>query len=135
MRIHSLFFLSVAAIAMTAGLAGCYTYPVYAPAPIARLSPQQSAALANGQPLSQADRDRLAKDNAQIAQQDQASQAYSYAYPVAPVYATPYYASPYYYGYPYYYGGYSPFYPGLSLSVGFGGHYGHGWGGGFHGHR
>jgi hypothetical protein len=129
----------LAAVAMTAALSGCYTYPVYQPAPVARLTPEQSAAIAGNQTLSQADRDRLTRDNAQVAQQDQSAQAYSYAYPVAPVYSAPYYSSPYYYGspyydgYPYYYGGLYPFYPGVSLSFGFrGGYWGHG---GFHGHR
>ena len=136
MRIHSLFYSSVAAVAMTAALSGCYTYPVYQP--VARLTPEQTAAIASNQSLSQADRDRLTRDNAQVAQQDRTAQAYTYSYPVAPVYPTPYYYdSPYYYGYPAYYGGLYPFYPGVSLSFGFrGGYWGHGgYRGGFHGHR
>ena len=105
MRIAS--WMTAAAIAAT--LTGCYTYPVYQPMPIARLTPAQSAALAQQQqPLTQADRDRLARDNAQVATDDransyaQATSPYAYAYPAAPVYdAYPYYATPY----PYYYGG------------------------------
>jgi hypothetical protein len=129
--------MTAAAIAAT--LTGCYTYPVYQPMPVARLTPAQSAALAQQQqPLTQADRDRLARDNAQVASADQAStyaqaatSPYGYVYPVAPTYYDyPYYAAPY----PYYYGGFYPFYPGVSLSFGFHGFYGGHYGGGFH-HR
>jgi hypothetical protein len=133
MRIHTL--LAAATIAAT--LTGCYTYPVYRPVPVARLTPEQSAAIASNQSLSQADRDRLTRDNAQVAQQDSSS-PYTYAAPVAPAYYAPpaYYADPYYYGYPYYGAYYGGFYPGLSLSLGFRGYYGGGWrGGGWHGHR
>ncbi len=134
----SSYSLIVAGIA-AAALSGCVTYPVYQPAPIARLTPAQSAALAS-RPVDQADRDRDAAANAQVQQQDQAelaaqqqaqvAQSYAYAYPAYPAY--PYYG---YYGYPYFGG----FYPGLSLSFGYRGGYGyrggfHG-GGGFHGHR
>jgi len=130
MRIH----IIIAAAAVAVALSGCYTYPVYQPMPVARLTPQQSADLANSQQqLSQADRNRYAQADAQAAQQqDQPAQPYTYAVP-----ATPYYYSdpyPYYYGYPYY-GGLYPWYPGLSLSFGFGGRFhGRGFrGGGFHG--
>src|ERR1700754_181989 len=101
-------------------LGGCAAYPVYQPAPIARLTPAQSAALAS-QPVDQATRDRIAQDNALVQRDDQAdidAQRYTYAYP--------YYTAPYY-GYPYYgyYGGFYPWVPGLSLSFG----YARGWGG------
>ena len=122
------------AAACAATLTGCYTYPVYQPVPVARLTPQQSAALA--QPQSQADRDRAAADNAQVARDDQANSyaqattaPYGYAAPVAPLY----YDYPYYgYAYPYY-GYYGGFYPGVSLAFGFGGYYGRGFHGGYHG--
>jgi hypothetical protein len=121
----------IAAAAATTVLAGCYTYPVYQPAPYARLTPAQSAAIAQQQPLNQADRVRLAQDNAQVQREDAygqsqaaAAQPYPYAYPVAPYYDYGYY------GYPYpYYGGFYPFFPGVSLSLGFRG----GFRGGFHG--
>jgi len=133
----------LAGAAIATSLAGCYTYPVYQPAPIARLTPAQIQSLANNPQFSQADRDRLARDNAEVAQQDQNQSAYAYAAPVAPAYyPAPYSYDPYYYGYPYYYGGLFPFAPALSLSFGFrgfygghfGGHYG-GFRGGFHGRR
>ncbi|MEO8938011.1 MAG: hypothetical protein ABI277_00105 [Burkholderiaceae bacterium] len=149
MRSYSL----IAAVAATAGLAGCVSYPVYQPVPVARLTPAQSAALAS-RPITQADRDNAAAANAQAQREDQADQyaqrqaavvPYIYAYP-----ATPYYDYGYgggYYGYPgAYYGGFSPWYPGLSLSFGYrggfggyrggyrGGYHG-GHGGGGHGHR
>ncbi len=124
--------LLVSAAATVAALAGCVAYPVYQQ-PVARLTPAQSAALAN-RTLDPAERDRLAQLNAQVQSEDQASQAYTYAAP-APYYAYPYYAYPYY-GYPYY-GGFYPWVPGISLSFGFhrsfGGHRGwggRGWGGG-----
>jgi len=126
--------MTAAAIAAT--LTGCYTYPVYQPMPIARLTPAQSAALAQQQPpATQADRDRLAHDNAQVASDAQANpyaqadaSPYAYAYPVAPTYYDyPYYAGPY----PYYYGGIYPFYPGVALSFGFHGYYGGHYGGGY----
>lgn len=121
----------LAAVAMTATLTGCYTYPVYQP--VARLTPAQSAALSQQQPLTQEQRDQLAKDNAQVAKEDQAAQAYAYTVPAAPVYYdAPYYAYPYAYGYPYW-GGWGPWYPGVSLSLGFGGYYRGGWHGGYHG--
>jgi hypothetical protein len=113
-------------------LGGCVAYPVYQPAPVARLTPAQSAALAR--PLDPAERDRIARDNAQVQRDDQADiaaqqQAYTYVYP----------STPYYYGapYPYYYGGFYPWAPALSLSFGYyrgwGGYRG-GWhGGGWHG--
>jgi len=135
---------TLAGAAIAVSLAGCYTYPVYQPAPIARMTPEQSQALAYNQQMSQQDRDRVARDNAVVAQQDANPYAYSAPAPVAPSYyaPAPYYydAYPYYYyGYPYY--GYGGFYPGLALSFGFrggfrGGRFGgfHG-GGGFHGHR
>lgn len=128
--------LVTTAIAFAAALAGCVTYPVYPP-PIARLTPAQSAALA-ARPLDPAERDRLARldaqvqreDQADIAAQRQAAIARSYAY-VAPTpfytYGYPYYGYPYY-GYPYY--GYSPWVPGISFSFG----YRHGWGGHHGGH-
>ena len=132
MRIPSI----LAAATMAAALSGCYTYPVYQRAPVARLTPEQSAAIASNPQLSQADRDRLTRDNAQVAQDDRNAQAYAYAAPVAPsYYVAPYAYDPYFYGYgyPYYFGG---FYPGVSLSFGFRGHYGGGFhGGGFRGHR
>jgi hypothetical protein len=132
MRIHTI----IAAAAIAVALGGCYTYPVYQPMPVARLTPQQSADLANNQQqLSQADRNRYAQADAQAAQQDQSGQPYTYAQPATPYYYTaPYYADPYYYGYPYY-SGFYPWYPGLSLSFGFGGRFhGRGFrGGGFHG--
>jgi len=125
-------------------LGGCVAYPVYQPAPVARLTPAQSAALA-AQPINQADRDRIAQDNAQVQREDQADidaqrQAYTYAYPATPYYyGTPYYAPYPYYGY---YGGFYPWAPALSLSFGYsrgwggyrGGWHGGGWHGG-HGHR
>ena len=139
MRIHT----CLAAAAIATALAGCYTYPVYQPVAVQRLTPAQSAALNDQQQMSQADRDRFARDNAQVAREDQAAQTYTYAAPAAPVYYPPaaYYDGyanyPYYYGgYPYYYGAY-PFYPAIGLSFGFGGRWGgHGGfhhGGGFHG--
>ena len=126
-----------------AALSGCVAYPVYQQ-PVARLTPAQSAALANRQ-LDPAERDRLARLDAQVQQEDQAAlaQSYSQLYSQPYVYAAPapYYAYPYY-GYPYY-GGFYPWYPGVSLSFGFyrgwgGGHHGwggRGWGGGGHWHR
>jgi hypothetical protein len=128
MRIHTI----IAAAAIAVALGGCYTYPVYQPMPVARLTPQQSADLANNQQqLSQADRNRYAQADAQATQQDQSAQPYTYPAPATPY---PYYGDPYYYGYPYY-SGFYPWYPGLSLSFGFGGRFhGRGFrGGGFHG--
>ncbi len=128
----------IAATVAAASLTGCVSYPVYQPAPIARLTPEQSAALAN-RPVDQAERDRYAAANSQVQREDQAdvdaqrlaaTQPYAYAYP-APYYGYYGYGYPYYaYGYPGYYGG---FYPGVSLSFGFrGGYYG-GYRGGYHG--
>ncbi len=139
MRIPSI----LAAATMAVVLSGCYTYPVYQRVPVARLTPEQSAAIATNPQLSQADRDRLTRDDAQVALDDRAERAYGYApyayAPVAPTYyVAPYAYNPYFYGYgyPYYYGG---FYPGVSLSLGFrgyyGGHHGGFHGGGFRGHR
>jgi hypothetical protein len=130
------------AAACAASLTGCYTYPVYQPMPVARLTPQQSAALAqqqqSQQPTSQADRDRMAADNAQVARDDQANSyaqatvaPYAYVAPAAPVY----YDYPYY-GYPYpYYGYYGGYYPGVTLGFSFGGFYGRGYRGGYGGYR
>ena len=137
----------VAAAAAAALLGACAPYPVYQPVPVARLTPSQSAALAD-RPLDQAERDRYAADNAQVQREDQAdldaqrrAQVYTYAYPA------PYSYGYYGYGVPYYgYGGFAPWYPGVSLSFGFrGGYYGHrgyyggghygGHRGGFRGHR
>ena len=130
--------LGAAAVA-AATLTGCVSYPVYQPVPVARLSPEQSAALAS-RPLSQSERDSYAAANAQVQREDQADldaqrQAaitpYMYAYPVAPVYGYGYGG---YYGYPgAYYVGFYPWYPGLSLSLGFRGGFGGGHRGGFHG--
>lgn len=116
--------LALAAIALGVALTGCVAYPVY-PTPIARLTPAQSAALA-ARPLDPAERDRLARLDAQVQREDQAdlaaqrqaaiAQSYAYVVP-APLYYT------YPYGYPYY--GYSPWMPGISLSFG----YHRGWGG------
>ena len=140
--------------AAVATLSGCVAYPVYQQ-PVARLTPAQNAALAT-RSLDPAERDRLARLDAQVQREDQAdieaqrqsayAQSYVYSAP-APYYAYPYYAYPYS-GYPYY-GGFYPWVPGVSLSFGFrggwGGHRGwggrgwggggHGWGGGGHGHR
>ena len=125
-----------AASAAVITLAGCVSYPVYQPVPVARLTPAQSAALAS-RPLDPTQRDQYAQASADAARDDVAVVPYTYAYPV-----TPYYGYGYYGGYPYY-GGYYPWYPGLSLSLGFRGGYRGGWrggggwhgGGGFHGHR
>ena len=120
-----------AGIALVA-LGGC-AYPVYQPVPVARLSPAQSAALAN-QPVDPAERARYQAADAQVAREDQAAQTYSYAYP-SPAYSYPAYSYPYY-AYPSaYYGGFYPWFPGLSLSLGFGGYYRGGYyrGGGYHG--
>ncbi len=161
MRSFSLIAAGLAAVA----LSGCVTYPVYQPVPFARLTPEQSAALAS-RPVYQADRDRYAAANALVQQEDQADlaaqqqaqvlQSYSYAYPGYAGYPNGGYygAYPGYAGYPYggYYGAYpyyGGFYPGLSLSFGYRGGYGyrggnrgdyHGdggfhGGGGFRGHR
>lgn len=129
------------AAAMAAALGGCVTYPVYQ-APVARLTPAQSAALA-AQPIDPAERDRYAKASAEVQREDQANldaqrQAavvvpYTYAYPAPYSYG--------YYGYPWggYYGGFAPWYPGISLSFGyrggFGGYRGRGgyYGGGHYG--
>lgn len=106
-------------------LGGCVAYPVYQPAPVARLTPAQSDALAS-RPIDPAESARIAQDNAQVQREDQADidaqrQAYTYAYPATPYYyGTPYYAAPY--GY---YGGFYPWAPALSLSFG----YSRGWGG------
>jgi len=151
MRSPSIIAAGVAAVA----LAGCVAYPVYQPVPVARMTPAQSAALAS-RPIDPAERDRYAAANAQVQREDQAAvdaqyaPAYTYAYP--PAYPAYTYAYPPaypaysygYYGYPYY-GGFYPFYPGVSLSFGFrGGYRGGGWhggrggyygGGGFRGHR
>ena len=134
----------LAAGTVATALTGCVSYPVYQPVPVARLTPAQSAAL-TGQPLTQADRDRFAAADAQVLREDQADQnaqrqaqvlqPYAYAYPAYPGYPSYSYG---YYGYPgAYYGGFSPFFPGLSLSFGFrggyyGGHHG-GYYGGYHG--
>ncbi len=132
MRLQSI----LAAAAMAATLTGCYTYPVYQPTPIARLTPAQSAALTQQQPLTQQQRDQLAKDNAQVSRDDQAAQAYAYTVPAAPVYYdAPYYAYPYAYGYPYYGAWGYPWYPGVSLSLGFGGRFGGHYGGHYGGYR
>ena len=127
------------AAACAATLTGCYTYPVYQPMPVARLTPQQSAALAQQQPpMSQADRDRLAADNAQVARDDRAS-SYAQATTVPYAYVAP--AAPLYYDYPYYgygypgYGYYGGFYPGISLGIGIGGYYGRGFRGGYGGYH
>ena len=132
MRNTSLIATAVAA----AALSGCVSYPVYQPVPVARLTPEQSAALAS-RPLTQAERDRYAAADAQVQREDQADQyaqqqaataPYTYAYP-----------APYSYGYaypaPYYggYGGFYPWFPGLSLSLGYSYRGGHGYRGGYHG--
>ena len=147
MRIPSLILAAAAAVA----LSGCYTYPVYQPVPIARLTPEQSAALAN-RPVASGDQTRSAQDEAIVQRGDQADLAaqtavpytYAYGYPAAPYYD--------YGGYYPYYGGFYPYYGGLSLSFGYfggyrGGYYRGGYGGyrggyggfhgggGFHGHR
>ena len=135
--------------AAVAALAGCVAYPVYQQ-PVARLTPAQSAALAN-RPLDPAERERLGRLDAQVQREDQAdveaqrqaaiAQSYAYSAP-APYYAYPYYGNSYY-GYPSYYGGFYPWGSGVSLSFGFhrgwGGFHrgwgGHGWGGhGWGGH-
>jgi hypothetical protein len=126
--------IAMAAVAATL-LAGCYTYPTYRPVAVARLTPEQRAAIAGNTQLSQADRDRLVQDNTQVVTQDQGGPVYGTPTP-AYTYAAPYYADPYYYGYPYYYGGLYPFYPSIGLSFGFGGRFhGGGFRGGFRGHR
>jgi len=124
-------------------LGGCVSYPVYQPAPIARLPADQ---LVPVQPLTQGQQDQLARDNAQVQRDDQADvNAQRQAAVVAPygyVYPYAYDAYPYYpyYGYPYY-GGFYPWAPGLSLSFGYfggyrGGYRGYGgFRGGFHGRR
>ena len=128
MRNRSIIAAGVALVA----LGGCVSYPVYQPVPVARLTPAQSAALAS-QPVDPAERARYAAADAQVARDDQAAQTYTYAYPYsapAPVYSYGYY------GYPgAYYGGFYPWFPGLSLSLGFGGYYRGGYyhGGGYHG--
>ena len=130
MRSHSIIAAGIVAVA----LGGCVSYPVYQPVPVARLTPAQSAALAN-RPIDPAERDRYAAANAQVQRDDQAAvdaQSYSYAYPPAysypvyPAYSYGYYGSPYY-------GGFYPFYPGVSLSFGFRGGYRGGYGGGYRG--
>ncbi len=126
------------AAACAASLTGCYTYPVYQPVPVARLTPQQSAALAQQQqPMSEADRARLAADNAQVARDDQAnSYAQANAAPYGYVVPAPVYYDNPYYGYPYpYYGYYGGYYPGVTLGFGFGGYYGRGFRGGYGGYR
>jgi hypothetical protein len=129
----------IAAGVATVALTGCVAYPAYQPAyqpvPIARLTPEQSAALAS-RPVDPAQRERDAAANAQFQREDQAAQdaqVYSYAYPAYPLYPAYSYG---FYGYPYY-GGFYPFVPGLSLSFGFRGGYGYhgGYRGGFRGHR
>ncbi len=127
----------IAAATAAAALTGCVSYPVYQPAPVARLTPEQSAALAN-RPIDPAQQARDAQSEANFQRQDQAAQQavvpYTYAYGVP---AVPYY---YDYGYYPYYGGFYPYYGGLSLSFGYrggwGGYRGYrgGYGGG-HGHR
>lgn len=130
---HAIRPLGLLIAASTVALTGCVTYPAYQPAPIARLSPTSNTTVISP-PLDPAERDRLAKLNAQVAQEDQAdleaqrqaaiaAQTYRYA---APVVVDPWYG----YGYPYYGGYYSPWSPGISLSFG----YSRGWGG-YRGYR
>ena len=124
------------AAAAAAALTGCVSYPVYQPVPVARLTPAQSAALAS-RPIDQADRDRYAAADAQVQREDQADidaqrQAatvpYTYGVPVYPSYSYGYY------GYPApYYGGYYPWFPGVSLSLGYVWRGGHGYRGGYRG--
>lgn len=128
MRVSTLSF-SAPAFAL---LAGCVAVPYYPPVPVARMTPQQSAATVR--PLDPAERERLAKLNADVQREQDAadaeeqriaalSQSYAYGYPM--------YGG--YYGYPAYYPGYYPFWPGgVSLSFGYvyRGGWGHrGWGG------
>ena len=114
-------------------LAGCVAVPYYAPAPIARMTPQQSAAAVR--PLDPAERERLAKQNAEVQREQDSADAeeqraaalsQNYAYGAYPWYGG-------YYGYPGYYPGYYPYWPGgVSLSFGYvyRGGWGHrGWGG------
>lgn len=128
MRSYSLFSAAAVAFALT----GCVSYPVYQSVPVARLTPAQSAALAS-RPIDQAEQDRYAAADAEVQREDfeaQRQQRYTYAYPAYPAYSYGYY------GYPApYYGGFYPWYPGLSLSFGFrsGGYYRGGYRGGYHG--
>lgn len=126
--------LWITAAVAAAALSGCVTYPVYQPpAPVSRLTPGQLAALDN-RPLDANERDRYAKANADVQREDQADlEAQRQAAVVPYTYVYPY--SYGYYGYPAplygSYGGFYPWYPGLSLSFGYRG----GWGGGYRGYR
>ncbi len=137
MRIASSILAASAAVA----LGGCYTYPVYQPMPIARLTPEQSAALAN-RPLTQADKDRYAQAEQSVQRDDRAADfsaqqaavpfTYGYGFPAGPSFYDYGYG---YGGYPYY-GGFYPYYGGLSLSFGYrGGWGGYGYRGGYGGYR
>lgn len=138
----------IGAFMATVALAGCAPYPVYQPAPVARLTPEQSAALA-ARPVTPADQARFAQNDATVQRQDQAEMsaqqpagAYTYAYgsPVTPYYSDFGYGYGYGYGagygaYPYY-GGFYPYYGGLALSFGYrGGWGGYGYRGGYGGYR
>ena len=131
----STFVLAISSVTL---FAGCVAVPYYAPAPVARLTPEQSAALA-GRPIDPAERERLAKLNADVLREQDAADAeqwraaalgQNYAYGAYPWYGG--------YAYPGYYPGFYPYWPGVSLSFGFihRGGWGHrgwgrrGWGGG-----
>lgn len=114
-----------AASAMLLFAAGCATYAP-APPPISRLSPDQLAAIRANTPLSDAQKQRLSEQNQQVLrEQDEADariaealrRQQARAYAVDPWYGYPGWSP----GYGYYapYPAYTPFYPGLSLSLGY----------------
>ncbi len=126
--------LAVATTAVV--LSGCATYVQPMPIPIARLSPEQLAAINSNDRLSEADKQRLTDQNQQILNNQAAVAAATTVITPAPIVVDPWYG----YGYPGYYPypGFAPFYPGISLSLGYvwgrGGYRG-GYGGGWRGHR
>ena len=135
----------VLAFSSVALFAGCVAVPYYAPAPVARLTPEQSAALA-ARPIAPGERERIARLNADVQREQDAADAeqqrnavlaQSYGYGAYPAYgAYPGYGG--YYAYPGYYPGFYPYWPGVSLSFGyiFRGGWGHrGWGHGRWGGR
>lgn len=109
MRAFSLGSIALASLLITSGCA--YYVPVQQPA-IARLTPEQLAAINSNDRLSPQEKQRLTDQNRQVLNEQDAAQTVI----VNPAY--PVYGYPGYY-YPYAYPAYSPFYPGISLSLGY----------------
>ncbi len=132
MRTFTLGSIALTGLLITSGCA--YYVPVQQPA-IARLSPEQMAAINSNDRLSADEKQRLTDQNLQVLKDQDAARQNVYVAPAYPAYTYPGYYYPY--ANPYTYPAYSPFYPGISLSLGYvwGRHSGGPYRGGWHGRR